>query len=202
MKDTDKAYFEIVDFLQNADSKSLLLKGISDDAKVQLMLKSLHDEKLLRGSVYLMHMKKDGIEKFFRPFNIPGRKKIAQSKTYGEEIRFSDMQLRFYKLKSYTDFLINEGQMDSFSIVWPIQSAVGNREDIANLKKYIGSADVKKIILITYNVVLQDTEEIESIVDKVIKLDKENDDPKVYNRRIETAKYNDIRKTALSGERW
>ncbi|MGG3846504.1 hypothetical protein [Aeribacillus composti] len=69
-----------------------------------------------------------------------------------------------------------------FMIIWPIQSVTKNEKEIQMLKEMAQRQKTKKIIYLTIKEPCNNPDSLESIVDRVIKLDCENDDPKEYQR--------------------
>ena len=51
MSDIKKAYNEIIDFLENENEKTLLLRGIADKEKHQVLLKALNNQGNMKGLV-------------------------------------------------------------------------------------------------------------------------------------------------------
>lgn len=56
MSDVKNAYDQILDFMSNTMERTLLLRGIADKEKHQLLLKALNTQGNLKGLVYLIHM--------------------------------------------------------------------------------------------------------------------------------------------------
>ena len=69
-----------------------------------------------------------------------------------------------------------------FMIVWPIQSVTKNEKEIEMLKEMAKHQKTKKIIYLTIKEPWYNPDFLRPIVDRVIKLDCENDDPKEYQR--------------------
>jgi glycerophosphoryl diester phosphodiesterase len=67
-------------------------------------------------------------------------------------------------------------------IIWPIQSVTKNEKEIQMLKEMAQRQKTKKIIYLTIKEPWYNPDSLEPIVDRVIKLDCENDDPKEYQR--------------------
>lgn len=92
-------------------------------------------------------------------------------------------------LTIYFDNLTTKNSVDKynnyifdFMIVWPIQSVTKSEKEIQMLKKMTEQQKTKKIIYLTIKEPWYNPEPLKSIVDRVIKLDCENDDPQEYHR--------------------
>ena len=179
MSDIKNAYNQILDFMGNDSEKTLLLSGISDKEKHQALLKALNSQGELKGLVNLIHTTKDGIQNFFRWAELY---KVSVPNKYGQGMKFSNLTIFFDNLTTKR----NSGKYDDyvfdFMIVWPIQSVTENENEIQMLKEMAERQQTKKIIYLTIKEPWYNPKSLEPIVDRIIKLDCENDDPKEYQR--------------------
>ena len=179
MSDVKNAYDQIIEFINNKVEKTLLLCGIADKEKHQFLLKALNAQGNLKGLIYLIHTSKDGMENFFRWSEIYEAK---VPKKYGQEMTLSNLTIFFDNLTTkgssdkYDDYAFD------FIIVWPIQSVTKNEKEIEMLKEMAKHQKTKKIIYLTIKEPWYNPDSLRPIVDRVIKLDCENDDPKEYQR--------------------
>lgn len=97
--------------------------------------------------------------------------------------------MKLSNLKIFFDNLTTKSNSDKyddyafdFMIVWPIQSVTKNEKEIHMLKEMAGRQKTKKIIYLTIKEPWYNPDSLESIVDRAIKLDCENDDPQEYQR--------------------
>lgn len=179
MSDIKNAYNQILDFMGNDSEKALLLSGIADKEKHQALLKALNSQGELKGLVNLIHTTKDGIQNFFRWAELY---KVSVPNKYGQGMKFSNLTIFFDNLTTKR----NSGKYDDyvfdFMIVWPIQSVTENENEIQMLKEMAERQQTKKIIYLTIKEPWYNPKSLEPIVDRIIKLDCENDDPKEYQR--------------------
>ena len=179
MSDIKNAYNQILDFMGNDSEKTLLLSGIADKEKHQALLKALNSQGELKGLVNLIHTTKDGIQNFFRWAELY---KVSVPNKYGQGMKFSNLTIFFDNLTTKR----NSGKYDyyvfDFMIVWPIQSVTENENEIQMLKEMAERQQTKKIIYLTIKEPWYNPKSLEPIVDRVIQLDCENDDPKEYQR--------------------
>ena len=179
MSDEINAYDQIIDFIGNKTEKTLLLRGIADKEKHQALLKALNAQGEMKGLINLIHTSKNGMEDFFRHAELY---KIKVPKKYGQEMKLSNLTIYFDNLttknnsKKYDDYVFD------FMIVWPIQSVTKNEKEIQMLKEMAKRQKTKKIVYLSIKEPWYNPDSLEPIVDRVIKLDCENDDPKEYQR--------------------
>lgn len=179
VSDIKKAYDEITDFLNNETEKTLLLRGIADTEKHQVLLKALNAQGNMKGLINLIHTAKDGIENFFR---WAGLYKVKVPKKYGEGMRLSDITIFFDNITTKNSDEKYDNYAFDFMIVWPIQSVTKNIKEIEMLKEMARRQKTRKIIYLTLKEPWYNPDSLEPISDRVIKLDCENDDPEEYNR--------------------
>lgn len=179
VSDIKKAYDEITDFLNNETEKTLLLRGIADTVKHQVLLKALNAQGNMKGLINLIHTTKDGIENFFR---WAGLYKVKVPKKYGEGMRLSDITIFFDNITTKNSDEKYDNYAFDFMIVWPIQSVTKNVKEIEMLKEMARRQETKKIIYLTIKEPWYNPDSLEPISDRVIRLDCENDDPEEYNR--------------------
>lgn len=146
MTDAKKAYDQISEFISNDNEKSLLLRGIADTEKHQVLLKALNKHGNLKGIILLIHTARDGMKNFFRWAELF---KVKVPKKYGEAMKLSNLTLYFDNLttKSYSEKYDNY-EFD-FMIIWPIQSVTKNEDEIQMVKELTKRQKTKKIIYLT-----------------------------------------------------
>ncbi|MFU0784388.1 hypothetical protein NST62_11835 [Ureibacillus sp. FSL K6-8385] len=179
MSDVKNAYDQIIDFLNNETEKTLLLRGIADKEKHQALLKALNAQGNLKGLINLIHTTKDGMENFFRWAELY---KVNVPKKYGQGMKLSNLTIFFDNLTTKSSSDKYDNYAFDFMIVWPIQSVTKNEKEIQMLKEMAERQKTKKIIYLTIKEPWYNPDSLDSIVDRVIKLDCENDDPKEYQR--------------------
>ncbi|WP_312756067.1 hypothetical protein [Rummeliibacillus suwonensis] len=179
MSDVKNAYNQIIDFLNNETEKTLLLRGIADKEKHQALLKALNAQGNLKGLINLIHTSKDGMENFFRWAELY---KVNVPKKYGQGMKLSNLTIFFDNLTTKSSSDKYDNYAFDFMIVWPIQSVTKNEKEIQMLKEMAERQKTKKIIYLTIKEPWYNPDSLDSIVDRVIKLDCENDDPKEYQR--------------------
>ncbi|MEY8304821.1 hypothetical protein [Anaerosalibacter bizertensis] len=179
MSDVKNAYDQIIDFLNNETEKTLLLRGIADKEKHQALLKALNAQGNLKGLINLIHTTKDGMENFFRWAELY---KVNVPKKYGQGMKLSNLTIFFDNLTTKSSSDKYDNYAFDFIIVWPIQSVTKNEKEIQMLKEMAERQKTKKIIYLTIKEPWYNPDSLDSIVDRVIKLDCENDDPKEYQR--------------------
>ncbi len=179
MSDIKNAYDQIVDFLSNETEKTLLLRGISDKEKHQVLLKALNAQGEMKGLINLIHTTKNGMEDFFRWAELY---KVKVPKKYGQGMKLSNLKIFFDNLTTKSNSDIYDDYAFDFMIVWPIQSVTKNEKEIQQLKEMAERQKTKKIIYLTIKEPWYNPDSLEPIVDRAIKLDCENDDPIEYQR--------------------
>lgn len=185
MPDAKKAYDQISEFISNDNEKSLLLRGIADTEKHQVLLKALNKHGNLKGIILLIHTARDGMKNFFRWAELF---KVKVPKKYGEAMKLSNLTLYFDNLttKSYS------GKYDNyefdFMIIWPIQSVTKNEDEIQMIKELTKRQKTKKIIYLTIKEPWYNPDAFAEFADRVVQLDCENDNPKEYKRILDVYK--------------
>jgi glycerophosphoryl diester phosphodiesterase len=179
MSDVKNAYDQIIDFLSNETEKTLLLRGIADKEKHQVLLKALNAKGNLKGLINLIHTTKDGMENFFRWAELY---KVNVPKKYGQGMKLSNLTIFFDNLTTKSNSEKYDNYAFDFMVIWPIQSVTKNEKEIQMLKEMAERQNTKKIIYLTIKEPWYNPDSLEPIVDRVIKLDCENDDPKEYQR--------------------
>lgn len=179
MSDVKNAYDQIINFLNNEIEKTLLIRGIADKEKHQVLLKALNEQGCLKGLINLTHTTKEGMENFFR---WAGLYKVKVPKKYGQKMKLSNITIYFDNLTSKNNNKKYDEYVFDFMIIWPIQSVTKNEKEIQMLKEMAERQRTRKIIYLTIKEPWYNPDPLESIVDRVIKLDCENDDPKEYQR--------------------
>lgn len=179
MSDVKNAYDQIIEFINNKAEKTLLLCGIADKEKHQSLLKALNAQGNLKGLIYLIHTSKDGMENFFRWSEIYEAK---VPKKYGQGMTLSNLTIFFDNLTTKSSSDKYDDYAFDFMIVWPIQSVTKNEKEIEMLKEMAKHQKTKKIIYLTIKEPWYNPDALRPIVDRVIKLDCENDDPEEYQR--------------------
>ena len=190
MSDIERAHEEITKFLDSEIEKTLLICGIADKEKHLTLIKTLNARGNIKGLVFLIHTTIDGISNFF---SWAGLYRVKTPKKYGEGMKLSNITLYFDNLTTKDcSNKYNNYEFD-FIIVWPMQSVTRSIKEIKMLQKLASRQKTKKIIYITIKEPWYNPEPLESIVDRIIKLDCENDDPEEY-KRIITAYQEDRRR--------
>lgn len=185
MTDVKKAYDQISEFISNDNEKSLLLRGIADTEKHQVLLKALNKHGNLKGIILLIHTARDGMKNFFRWAELF---KVKVPKKYGEAMKLSNLTLYFDNLttKSYS------GKYDNyefdFMIIWPIQSVTKNEDEIQMIKELTKRQKTKKVIYLTIKEPWYNPNAFAEFADRVVQLDCENDNPKEYKRILDVYK--------------
>ena len=179
MSDIKNAYNQILDFMGNDSEKTLLLSGIADKEKHQALLKALNSQGELKGLVNLIHTTKDGIQNFFRWAELYN---VSVPNKYGQGMKLSNLTIFFDNLTTKRNTGKYDDYVFDFMIVWPIQSVTENENEIQMLKEMAERQQTKKIIYLTIKEPWYNPKSLEPIVDRVIQLDCENDDPKEYQR--------------------
>ena len=179
MFDVKNAYDQIIDFLSNETEKTLLLRGIADKEKHQALLKALNAKGNLKGLINLIHTAKDGIENFFRWAELY---KVNVLKKYGQGMKLSNLTIFFDNLTTKSNSAKYDNYAFDFMVIWPIQSVTKNEKEIQMLKEMAERQRTKKIIYLTIKEPWYNPDSLDPIVDRVIKLDCENDDPNEYQR--------------------
>ena len=185
MTDVKKAYDQISEFISNDNEKSLLLRGIADTEKHQVLLKALNKHGNLKGIILLIHTARDGMKNFFRWAELF---KVKVPKKYGEAMKLSNLTLYFDNLttKSYS------GKYDNyefdFMIIWPIQSVTKNEDEIQMIKELTKRQKTKKVIYLTIKEHWYNPNAFAEFADRVVQLDCENDNPKEYKRILDVYK--------------
>jgi len=179
MSDVKNAYDQIIDFLSNETEKTLLLRGIADKEKHQALLKALNAKGNLKGLINLIHTTKDGMENFFRWAELY---KVNVPKKYGQGMKLSNLTIFFDNLTTKSNSEKYDNYTFDFMVIWPIQSVTKNEKEIQMLKEMAERQRTKKIIYLTIKEPWYNPDSLVPIVDRVIKLDCENDDPNEYQR--------------------
>ena len=190
MSDIKNAYDQVVDFLSNESEKTLLLRGIADKEKHQVLLKALNAQGGMKGLINLIHTSKNVMEDFFRWAELY---KVKVPKKYGQGMKLSNLKIFFDNLTTKSNSDKYDDYAFDFMIVWPIQSVTENEKEIQMLKEMAGRQKTKKIIYLSIKEPWYNPDSLESIVDRAIKLDCENDDPVEY-RRILAAYEGDMKR--------
>lgn len=179
MSDVKNAYDQIIDFLDNETEKTLLLRGIADKEKHQALLKALNSQGNLKGLINLIHTTKNGMENFFRWAELY---KVKVPKKYGEGMKVSNLTIYFNNLTAKSNREKYDNYVFDFMIIWPIQSVTKSEKEIQMLKEMAERQSTRKIIYLTIKEPWYNPDPLETIVDRVIKLNCENDNPKEYQR--------------------
>lgn len=179
MSDVKNAYDQIIEFINNKAEKTLLLCGIADKEKHQSLLKALNAQGNLKGLIYLIHTSKDGMENFFRWSELY---EVKVPKKYGQGMKLSNLTIFFDNLTTKSSSDKYDDYAFDFIIIWPIQSVTKNEKEIDMLKEMAKHQKTKKIIYLTIKEPWYNPDALRPIVDRVIKLNCENDDPKEYQR--------------------
>lgn len=166
MSDIKNAYDQVVDFLRNESEKTLLLRGIADKKKHQVLLKALNAQGEMKGLINLIHTSKNGMEDFFRWAELY---KVKVPKKYGQGMKLSNLKILFDNLTTKSNSDKYDDYTFDFMIVWPIQSVTKNEKEIKMLKEMAVRQKTKKIIYLTIKEPWYNPDSLESIVDRAIK---------------------------------
>jgi len=179
MSDVQNAYNQIMEFISSKSEKTMLLCGVADKEKHRLLLKALNDNGSLKGLIYLINTTRDGMENFLRWAEL---NKVMPPKKYGQGIRISNLTLYFYNKTIKSNSFKYEDRSFDFIIFWPIQSVTKNEEEIQMLKEIAKHQNSNKIFFLTLHEPWTNPDPFESFVDRVVRLDCENDAPEEYKR--------------------
>jgi len=179
MSDIKNAYDQVVGFLSNESEKTLLLRGMADKEKHQVLLKALNAQGEMKGLINLIHTSKNGMEDFFRWAELY---KVKVPQKYGQGMKLSNLKIFLNNLTTKSNSDKYDDYAFDFMVVWPIQSVTKNEKEIQMLKEMAGRQKTKKIIYLTIKEPWYNPDSLEPIVDRTIKLDCENDDPVEYKR--------------------
>jgi len=179
MTDKEKAYSEIIDFLANANERTLLLRGVADDEKLRILLNALNAQGRTQGLIYLIHTTIEGIDHFFRWAQISN---VKLPKKYRQRMKLHNMTLCFDKLSIGSSFRNYDSREFDFMIIWPIQSVTNSTVEIEMLKDMSLRQRTRKIIFPTLHEPSIDPSKMEYFMDRIIRLDCENDNPDEYKR--------------------
>ncbi|HFU3838859.1 TPA: hypothetical protein ACGOZ8_002029, partial [Streptococcus suis] len=108
--------------------------------------------------------------------------KVNVPKKYGQGMKLSNLTIFFDNLTTKGNSEKYDNYEFDFMIIWPIQSVTKNEKEIQMLKEMAERQKTKKIIYLTIKEPWYNPDSLDPIVDRVIKLDCENDDPKEYQR--------------------
>lgn len=182
MTDVEKAYEQISEFINNDNEKSLLLRGVADTEKHQLILKALNKHGNLKGLILLIHTARDGMKNFFRWAELF---KVKVPKKYGEAMQLTNLTIYFDNLttKSYSGKYDNH-EFD-FIIIWPIQSVTKNEDEIQMIKELTKRQTTKVVIYLTIKEPWYNPDAFAEFADRVVRLDCENDNPNEYKRILD-----------------
>jgi hypothetical protein len=144
---------------------------------------------LLTGALVACEQKTGTTEPTLTPSPTESRKKKTYSDVSGVFSIYYAKGMKLSNLTIFFDNLTTKSSSDKydnyafdFIIVWPIQSVTKNEKEIQMLKEMAERQKTKKIIYLTIKEPWYNPDSLDSIVDRVIKLDCENDDPKEYQR--------------------
>ena|SRR5699024_5960945 len=182
MTDVKRAYNQISEFISNDNDKSLLLRGIADTEKHQVLLKALNKHGNLKGLILLIHTARDGMKNFFRWAELF---KVKVPKKYGEAMQLSNLTIYFDNLttKSYSG-KYDDSEFD-FIIIWPIQSVTKNEDEIKMIKELTERQKTKKVFYLTIKEPWYNPDAFAEFADRVVQLDCENDNPNEYKRILD-----------------
>lgn len=179
MSDVKNAFNKITNFLNNEKEKTLLICGFADKEKHLSLLRALNAKRNLKGLVFLIHTTKEGMMSFF---SWAGLYKVKVPSKYGQSMELSNLTIYFDNLTTKNSSNKYDNYAFDFMIVWPIQSVTENEEEIQMLKEMANRQKTKKIIYLTIKEPWYNPSSLTHIVDRVIRLDCENDDPQEYQR--------------------
>ena len=97
-------------------------------------------------------------------------------------MKLSNLTIFFDNLTTKSNSAKYDNYAFDFMVIWPIQSVTKNEKEIQMLKEMAERQRTKKIIYLTIKEPWYNPDSLVPIVDRVIKLDCENDDPNEYQR--------------------
>ena len=181
MSDVNIAYEQITNFLNNSEAKTLLVCGLADKEKHLTLLKALNAQGKAKGLIFLIQTTKDGMESFFR---WAGLYKVKVPKKYGQAMHLSNLTIYFDNLSTKSSSDKYDNYAFDFMIVWPMQSAMRNPEEIQMLIEMAERQKTKKIIYLTIREPWYSADPLKPHVDQIVALDCEYDYPEEHKRVI------------------
>lgn len=97
-------------------------------------------------------------------------------------MKVSNLTIYFNNLTAKSNREKYDNYVFDFMIIWPIQSVTKSEKEIQMLKEMAERQSTRKIIYLTIKEPWYNPDPLETIVDRVIKLNCENDNPKEYQR--------------------
>lgn len=171
MTDLEKAINYITEFLNDPIKRTLLIKGYDNEAKLKASLIALN-KKYENGIVKTSSMK-----------NIPShfyhalKKDVLPNQIKSTSIyKVGGMKL---SISSYITHTKNNyyGNENTFTLFFPVQTALDNENKYSKLKEEIANTESKKILILTTNEWSIKNWDIENRVDDIFFFDIENDSP-------------------------
>lgn len=181
MSDAGNAYKQIVSFLNSKTEKTLLICGVADKEKHQVLLKALNDQGPSRGLIYLIHTTKNGMENFFHWADLY---KIKTPSKYGQAMQLSNLTICFDKLSPKSNSNKYNDYTFDFIIVWPIQGVTKGSKEVRMLYEMAKRQKTEKIIYLTIREPWYSSEPLKPYVDRIVTLNCENDNPEEYQRTM------------------
>lgn len=171
MSDLEKAVDYITRFLNDPTKRTLLIKGYDNDAKLKASLIALN-KKFKSGIVKTSSM--GSISRhFWDAFNkdvLPRQVKSTSIYKVGK----MNLSISSYVTHTKNNYYGNE---NTFSLFYPVQTALDNEKRYYKLMEEIANTESKKILILTTNEWSIKNWSIESKVDDILFLDVENDNP-------------------------
>lgn len=171
MSDLEKAVDYITRFLNDPTKRTLLIKGYDNDAKLKASLIALN-ETFKSGIVKTSSM--GSISRlFWDAFNkdvLPRQVKSTSIYKIGK----MNLSISSYVTHTKNNYYGNE---NTFSLFYPVQTALDNENKYIKLRKEIANTESKKILILTTNEWSIKNWDIENRVDDMFFFDVENDNP-------------------------
>ncbi|AST93016.1 hypothetical protein BC6307_18005 [Sutcliffiella cohnii] len=162
----------VTTFLEN-NKRVILIKGYDNEAKLKAVLMALN-QQFSKGIIRTSSMQDiaDNINLAL------GKKHLPSNVKSTELYKLGNMKINF---NSYTTHTRNNpaGNDNTFTIFYPIQTALDNPKRYANFLKDLGEVRSKKVILITTNEWSIKNWDIENYTDEVFFYDVQNDNPEL-----------------------
>lgn len=175
MTDLENAVNYIISFLDDPKKRTLLIRGYDNEEKLKASLMALN-KKFKNGIVKTSSM--GSISRhFWNAFNkdvLP--RQVKSTRVYRVE------KMNLY-ISSYVTHTKNNyyGNENTFSLFYPVQTALDNEKKYIKLREEIANTESKKILILTTNEWSIKNWDIENRVDDVFFFGVENDNPNLMS---------------------
>jgi adenine C2-methylase RlmN of 23S rRNA A2503 and tRNA A37 len=173
MSDREKAIDAILNFLNNKDSKILLVRGYDNDVKLNAVMNCLNN-KFDKGIIRTSSMSDISFH-FSRAFKKnPLPSTVKSTTTY-------DIGRMTVKINSYSSNTQSNpsGNENTFTLYYPVQTVLDDSKRYAKFLEDLKDAQSRKVILITTNEWSIKNWDIENHVDEVFFYSVEEDNPEI-----------------------